>query len=163
MRRRPSRWFLSGTVTVFALASVVSLVAIWLSPLSSPIIPAESGSLTHLANVAQRSTARRYALYLELDDQTDGATLIVPDSSTVNNRLVEGLAAMTLETRSYDPTAIPEDLVPRSEPHGELEIDDSVVRYWILSGETDEPRWVARFAGGLVIVPFSAAPVPDGT
>lgn len=148
---------------MFALASVIGLVTIWLSPLSSPIIPADSGSLTHLAHVAQRSVARRYAFYLELDDQTDGATLILPDPSTVNTRLVEGLAAMTLETRSYDPTAIPEELVPRGEPDGELEIDDSVIRYWILSGERDEPRWVGRFAGGLVIVPFSAAPVPDGT
>lgn len=163
MRRRPSQWFLSGTVTLFALASVIGLVTIWLSPLSSPIIPAESGSLTHLATVAQRSVARRYAFYLELDDRTDGATLIVPDPSTVNTRLVEGLAAMTLETRSYDPTAIPDELVPRGEPHGELEVDDSIVRYWILAGEADEPRWAARFAGGLVIVPVSAAPVPEGT
>jgi len=163
MRRRPSKWFLSGTVTVFALASVISLVMIWRDPLSSPIIPAESGSLTHLAHVAQRSVDRRYAFYLELDDQTDGATLILPDPSTVNTRLVEGLAAMTLEIRSYDPTAIPEGLVPRGEPDGELENDDSVVRYWILPGERDDPRWVGRFSGGLVIVPVSAAPVPDGT
>lgn len=150
-------------MTLLTLASVISLATVWIFPLSSPIIPAESGSLTHLTHVAQRTVELRYAFYLELDDHTDGTPLIVPDSATVDTRLVEGLAAMTVETRAYDPTAIPEEVLPRGEPQGEVEIDDTAIRYWILSGAPNEARWVGRFAGGLVIVPFSVAPLPDGT
>lgn len=144
------------------VAVALNLAVMWRFPVSSPLVRYQSGSLTDLAHDNQRSVDRRFAFYLELDDRTDGGTLVVPDPSPVNPDLVEGLAGLRFEKRSYDPDAVPDSVAPLFAPLGELEVGDGVVAYSILPGEPGETRWVGRIGGGLIVIPESVAPVPEG-
>ncbi len=162
MRRRSSRWFLTATVTTLTVASVLSLGVTWRYPVSSPFVRSHEGSLTHLAHTAQRSVNVRFAFYLELDDRTEGATLVVPGTSWVDAQLASGLAGMTVEERVYDPALIPDSVSSQGEPLGLHETPDGDLPYWILPGDPDETRWIARTVSGLVVVPESIAPIPVG-
>lgn len=158
--RRPSQWLLAGAVLIMVVGAMLNLAVVWRFPVSSPFVRYESGSLTDLARENQRTVDRRFSFYLELYDRTEGGALVVPDPSPVDRELVEGLAGLRVEGRSYDPSRVPDSVRSRYSPLGEVEVEEGSVAYSILPGEADEARWIGRVGDGLVVIPESVAPVP---
>jgi hypothetical protein len=140
--------------------ALVNLALTFFLPLSSqPLRPHAEGSLTYLVHTEQPSVSRRFAFYLELDDATDGGVLIVPVGSFVDGDLVRGFAHLEVEERDYDPTLVSGSVaVPPS--LGVVETDDGDLDYTIIPGD-DDTWWLALTEGGIVVVPESAAPVPE--
>jgi hypothetical protein len=155
LRRFYSRWL----PLALGLAAVANLTLTFFLPRSAlPIRFHEDGSLTELVHTEQRAVDHRFGFYLELDDATDGGTLIVPVGSVVDPELAEGFAGFDVVERRYDPTEVTSDIT--SAPQlGVLETDRGDIPYSIVAGE-DDLWWVALAGGTLYIIPEQVAPVP---
>ena len=102
---------------------------------------------------------RRFGFYLELDDVTDGGTLVVPMGSFVNPELAEGFAGFDVVEVDYDPRA-GADSIPDSPESWVVETESGDVSVSIVAGD-DDLWWIAeRPDGEFVVVPNSVEPAP---
>ena len=155
-----------GTVYTQYLPAALGLTAavnLALTPFlpgsAAPIRTHRDGSLTELVHTEQRAVDRRFGFYMELDDATDGGTLIVPAGSFVNPELAEGFAGFAVEEVDYDPRA-GADSVPDSPESWLVETDAGDLVFSIVPGN-DDLWWLAeRPNGEVAVVPDSVVPAP---
>lgn len=142
------------------LTAAINLAVTPLLPGSgAPIRLHRDGSLTELVHTEQLSVDRRFGFYLELDDVTDGGTLVVPMGSFVNPELAEGFAGFDVVEVDYDPRA-GGDNIPDSPESWVVETESDDVSVSIVAGD-DDLWWIAeRPDGEFVVVPNSVAPAP---
>ncbi|HEX2404847.1 MAG TPA: hypothetical protein VHM29_09100 [Acidimicrobiia bacterium] len=126
---------------------------------AAPIRAHRDGSLTELVHTEQRAVDRRFGFYMELDDATDGGTLIVPAGSFVNPELAEGFAGFEVEQVDYDPR-VAANSVPDSPESWLVETESGDLVVSIVPGN-DDLWWLAeRPNGDVVVVPNSVVPAP---
>jgi hypothetical protein len=161
-RDRLQLFYVRWLALALGLTALANLVITFFVPLGAQSIRFhEDGSLTHLVHVEQDSVDYRFAFYLELDDATDGGTLIVPVGSFVIPELAEGFADFDVVERDYDVTdPLPDDL-DSGPTLGLVETDEegSLLPYSIVTGDGDV-WWIAQTADGILVIPASAAPPP---
>lgn len=145
------------------LTALANLVITFFVPLGAQSIRLhEEGSLTALTHVEQDSVDYRFAFYLEMDDATDGGTLIVPVGSFVIPELAEGFADFEVVELDYDVTKpLPDDVDP-GPALGMVETDEEggLIPYSIVTGD-DDTWWLSITEDRIVVVPESEAPVPE--
>ena len=96
---------------------------------------------------------------MELDDATNGGTLIVPMGSFVNAELAEGFADFEVVELDYDPSAGGAS-VPEVPEQWLVETESGDLVFSIVPGN-DDLWWLAeRPNGDVVVVPDSVAPAP---
>jgi hypothetical protein len=142
-----------------ALANIA--LTFFLPGTAFPIRFHNDGSLTHLVRTEQISVDRRFGLYFELGDATEGGILVIPaEPPLVDAELVEGFAGLEVSVCEFDPAHLP----PRTAdgaPTGVFETEDrDDLLYWIVSGDSDL-WWLTSTAEGLVLVPDSVVALPE--
>lgn len=155
-----------GTVYTRYLPAALGLTAVvnlaltpFLPGSAAPIRTHRDGSLTELVHTEQRAVDRRFGFYMELDDATNGGTLIVPMGSFVNAELAEGFAGFDVVELDYDPAAGATG-VPEVPEQWLVETESGDLVFSIIPGN-DDLWWLAeRPNGDVVVVPDSVAPAP---
>lgn len=159
-RRRLGSVYTRYLPAALGLTAVVNLALTPFLPGSAaPIRTHRDGSLTELVHTEQRAVDRRFGFYMELDDATDGGTLVVPMGSFVNPELAEGFAGLEVEEVDYDPRAGAVS-VPDSPESWLVETESGDLVFSIIPGY-DDLWWLAeRPNGDVVVVPDSVLPAP---
>jgi len=144
------------------MTALVNLaVTFFLPPTAFPVRPHEAGDLTYLVHNEQLSVDRRFGLYMELGDATDGGVLVVPSgTSIVDPELAEGFAELEVVECAFDPTVLPAG-VTEAPTIGTFESDDGdFFSYSIVTGHS-ELWWLVETDAGIIFVPASVAAPPD--
>lgn len=120
-----------------------------------------SGSLTHLVHTEQRSVDLRYGIYMELGDALVGGTLVLPEESALDPHLARGLSGVEVIRLGYDPSHVPDQVMPEGQALGSLRAEGENLPYWVLPGEGVDRWWLGQTPDGIVIVPETVSPVPE--
>jgi hypothetical protein len=107
----------------------------------------------------QISVDRRFGIYFELDDASDGGMLIVPRDEVVDPELVDGFADLEVVVQDYNPGPLPQELT-EPPPTGTFETEDrQYLSYWIVPGDS-RLWWLAVTDEGFLLIPESVVPFP---
>lgn len=98
---------------------------------------------------------------MEVGEAVGGATLVLPEETVLDARLVRGLSGVDVLRLSYDPSDLRDQVMPEGQPLGSYNDDGETLSYWILTGEGADRWWLARTSDGIVIVPETVTPVPE--
>lgn len=139
-------------------ASINIVLTFFLPPSARPFVLSDDGSLTEMVQAGQPSVRERFGFYLELDDATEAGTLFVPTDFVLVEELIDGYSGLEVVVSDFDPSLPTGIDVPP--PLGVLETEQGDFSYALIDGG-DDVWWLAVTDDSIVVVPDTAAPVPE--